>query len=550
MQYFHVAVAGTTEGKDENKTLLRKISNLLVEAQMRMEDVLPEEDSCQIRLFVQDRFTNEFWTQIAAENQMELRKIDEISTKKTDAPMVRVASNQELLVQADLFIALWDESFEGQEGAIWDLIQRSKEENIPCIWVSKKEPYRTYWAVVSYFEEYDKDDLRKYCTSIFCRESKPQQEKKVPLISLGEKLYTRFLRKYKATDIPDTYEKDVLLDRDGSLSDAAEEAVRTGLLDQFLKYDERALVYSSRYRASIYWRSILPFLATVFIAIGFYAETLFGFTILSTQCWEILAGIGFLLHAGVNLYAFYLSKNPQVQSWHADFLKNRVLAEVLRVYIHICPFGYSLNLRTLMDKCGIDMTQKSGIYGTLREILRKTENPEIKREKGARDDCLANLRLLVEDQLAYHQKSRKRYEKIADTLSRYGKAMFFAGFLIVVFRGILQFFMPAASWTFTRNGIALKSFVKSFANFLALFIPAWASYFTSKLSLGEFDFMKKNDEEMILCLEQCREILDAAQQHEVSDDMFQVIVEQVAVLQLSEVSGWRNETAKKIVSNI
>ncbi|MCD7820983.1 MAG: hypothetical protein LUG64_02060 [Clostridiales bacterium] len=555
MDYFQITVAGSATGNDEEIRMFSgKVTSLLTEVSMRLGDNSFHSGPEQIRLLAHDGLSDLFWDDIASINQLEIAHLSDNEQSVLADPLRRVNSYNQLLSQADLLILLWNESFSGDEGIMWDLIQKSHEMNIPCLWVSKKKPYKAYWTEFGYFEEYKSEYLKKYCDSYFFEEGIPYTEKKIPFLSLGEKLYARFMKKFRASDIPGSYEKDRMLDAEFFMQDNSSESVRKSLLGSFSTFDNSAIKNASKYRASIYFRSILPFIATAFIAVGFYSETLFGFAVNpeigGISLWLVVAGIGFLLHAGVNFYAFCLAKNNQIKRWHRNFLQNRILAEFLRVYIHICPFGYTMNPRTLMRKCGLDVSESSEILFRLRHALHETDPSGIAATESSRKECLSSLRLLVEDQILYHKKSVHRYEKIVEHLAKMGKYIFTAGFVIVLMRGVLQFSIFTFDIGISRNGIALKSFIRSAANFLALFVPAWASYYTSKLSLCEFDFMKQNDEDMVLRLEKCVEILDTFKDRDISEDVFNSVVEQVAVLMLSEVSDWRNEIAKKVITTI
>jgi len=555
VDYFQITVAGAAAGsEEEQKLLIGKVSNLLTEVKIRLNDHSSQSGPGRVRLFAYDGLSGSFWDDVAKVNQLEMTRFSDSQSPAGTDPMRRVISSSRLLAQADLLILLWDETFSGDEGIMWDLMQKSHEMNIPCLWVSKQKPHKAYWTEFGYFEAYAPEHLKEYCGSFFYEESAPEAEKKVPLLPAGEKLYARFMKKYRTASIPESYEKDELMDDEFSLADAAGEKTRKRLLASFSGYDSSAIRNASKYRASIYLRSILPFIATVFIAVGFYSETLFGFTVNpligGINIWLIVAGIGFLLHAGVNFYAFCLAKNNQIRQWHREFLQSRILAEFLRVYIHICPFGYTMNPRTLMHKCAMDASENPEIFYRLRLALHEAVLSDTGSTASTRKECLAGFRQLVEDQILYHEKSVRRYENIVAYLSKMGKYIFTAGFVIVLLRGVLQFSIFTFDIDFARNGIALKSFIRSAANFLALFVPAWASYYTSKLSLCEFDFMKRNDEDMVIRLKKCISILDTVKDRDVSEDVFHSVIEQVAVLMLSEVSDWRNEIAKKTLTAI
>ena len=79
------------------------------------------------------------------------------------------------------------------------------------------------------------------------------------------------------------------------------------------------------------------------LATGFYSETIFGFILkpfqINLNILSYIAGVGFFLHALINLYVYTMSKNHEMNSYKNQSLDNRFIAEFLRVGIHFSSFG-------------------------------------------------------------------------------------------------------------------------------------------------------------------------------------------------------------------
>ncbi len=111
---------------------------------------------------------------------------------------------------------------------------------------------------------------------------------------------------------------------------------------------------------------------------------------------------------------------------------------------------------------------------------------------------------LLTGQIAYHQDSVNQYSCLSRHLNNWYTAMFYAGFVIVVLRAFLQFYMSGHRLDFELplvNRAATQDFVSSFVNMLALLLPDWASYFESKNSLCNFGFNVENHKTMRALLE-------------------------------------------------
>jgi len=522
----------------------------------------------KVNLFSNPFMADDFWIDFAVREGMPLNVIipyevtsDEFqkllskasSVTNISADSYRSAGSGSVMAdwiadQVDLSVFLWNGREEFNSREIWTLIQSCKRNNIPSIWIDINSPENFYWVLDSYYDDYTKEKLEEYIAKLFSKSNNafdPPQNTKIPLWRLWGCFYDRFMNKYKAQIQPVPYITDKLMDKDPitEATDKNRELKRQKIAGWFHYFDSNAVAYSQKYRISIYLRSIMPFIATMILAVGFYAEGILGFVYKipydHINPWSILAGIGFLVHALIYYYMYKLSENQDVQSWHLRFIDNRFVAEVLRLTVHFAPFGIPVNYISSLNRFGNKILNKPHVSGELRRIIRSTETSNVKFDRSAADDLLDNLTHMIDDQIAYNDQVQKRYTAIVNGLKRFTTAIFTLGFAIVVLRGGLQFVLVYVKSDITRNGINLVSFIKSFANMLAMIIPAWASYFSLKLSLSNFEGLANNSRAMIDGLTLMKKMIeDEKKKTDTSFERIYAFSKDLSKLVLGEAVEW------------
>lgn len=461
------------------------------------------------------------------------------SVVQADSPLRSVIA-EALCDRADLLLMVWNEDVLEFQGASWELIQMAHQRRASCLWLSSKTG-RLYWPQSAYYETYTPDRLRQLC-QIFCQkgiEPADSGGKRIPLVSLGDALRRRYLKKYNASELGGEEATDRMLEDSFAMEKEHPEGTSAwkNILSHFRRFDQSALEFNSKYQAVIYWRAILPFIASAFIAVGFYAETLLGALGLPATLLIVVAGVGFLLHGLLNLYVYILSRNATIRQWHYNFVESRYIAEILRVLVHFAPFGISINLRKL---CG----SHRDVYLTVRRILEQEEPAVQKVDRSGVTAMLTHAGELLEAQIAYHTTSSRRYSKIVTRLDQWGRVAFALGFGVTLLRSLLQvsriFYIPQGS----VNGIGLSSLVSSAASMLALMVPAWASYFTSKASLCNFRYNYENHCRMAALLTEMQDRLNALEsmEQDIPIEALSMLAEEIAEIMLIEdAAPWREQ---------
>ena len=313
---------------------------------------------------------------------------------------------ENLCADVDMVIAAWDESPDAMDGAILDLLRMARRRKLPCIWVSERTG-KVFWPEETLFMPFSEDKLDRYLQTAAVPVLDPASHdygKKIPFLGIGMRLQSVFLKKYKAAASKVNPVEDYMLRPDYRLPDAYrnKEPLRKRIIEQFSIFDQAAIALNNKYQAVVYWQAILPFIITCFLAVGFYTETIFGAMSIQSTLLKVLAGIGFLMNAYLNLYKYRLDRSKTVRHWRTTFAEYRGTAELLRVLAHFIPFGLSLDLLYL---CGDD----PAVYRTVREIISDTEPGRTEVGQNTAKEILLHLKEMVDDQLSYHKVSEQRY---------------------------------------------------------------------------------------------------------------------------------------------
>ena len=387
---------------------------------------------------------------------------------------------ENLCADVDMVIAAWDESPDAMDGAILDLLRMARRRKLPCIWVSERTG-KVFWPEETLFMPFSEDKLDRYLQTAAVPVLNPASHdygKEIPFLGIGMRLQSVFLKKYKAAASKVNPVEDYMLRPDYRLPDAYrnKEPLRKRIIEQFSIFDQAAIALNNKYQAVVYWQAILPFIITCFLAVGFYTETIFGAMSIQSSLLKVLAGVGFLMNAYLNLYKYRLDRSKTVRHWRTSFVEYRGTAELLRVLAHFIPFGLSLDLLYL---CGDD----PAVYRTVREIVSDKEPGRTEVGQNTAKEILLHLKEMVDDQLSYHKVSEQRYAGVVKSLSKWSQYTFFVGFVFVFLRAAFNFVTVLHPVSSAPLGYTtIRTFSSTFANMLAMLLPAWAAYFSSKLS--------------------------------------------------------------------
>lgn len=450
---------------------------------------------------------------------------------------------------ADLVLMVWNEDVTEFSGASWELLHIAHKEKTPCLWISSATG-NVYWSLGSYYEKCNTATLDALCNTYRNAEIKPQEgtKKRIPLLPLGIALRNSFLNRHRAMKPETEPVIDRVLQDDFSMEkeEAGSESVRQIILGHFKRFDQNAIELNAQYQSVLYWRAVLPFLATAFLAVGFYAETVLSVTGMPADFRSWLAGIGFLIHGLLNLYVFFLARNKAVGEKHNAFLQNRYIAEVLRLLIHFVPYGIYTNLRKICDNN--DKTRAAIQSMTLGD------EPEVQQvNQKSILLVIGHVREMLKDQIAYHEESAERYRRIVERLDKWYKCIFTVGFVTVILRAVFQFYVSLFPLQGSINGVELNGYTRSFANMLALLLPAWASYFASKASLCNFRYNCDNHTRMAKEFSQILVQVEMIQgiQEDVPVEILNTLCEELAdVMIVGDTLAWERKYQGSTITNL
>lgn len=555
---FRVAAGGDLAGQPE---VIRRIDELTGQIKAYLFTEGNERD-IQIQWLVNPSYTGPGWKDKALAdhvpmhafqlNQEEDWSGECSSTVCADSAFRGLAADW-FCAKADIILLVWNEDVMERSGASWELMQHAYQKKAPCIWISSKDN-QIHWLQNGYYGEYNPEYLKTLCQNLLAEGTVSEEDmgKKIPFLELGNRLQQRFLHKYKANAVIQDSEGDCLLRDTYEFQEGTDSGreTRKKLLEEFERYDEKAIDLGGKYRAIMYWRAILPMIASLFLAVGFYAETLLGIIPFPWKIkpgpWAILAGFGFLIHGMLNLYVYLLSRDKLVKSWHKGYIDNRNFAEMYRVLIHFLPYGMSLNIRSLCSK-------RPEMYASVHRVVGELQPASFVLNASEAREMLKHVSEMLEDQLAYHRNSAARYSRVSEGLERWNRRLFAVGFAVVILRGVFQFFVAYMPLSGAVNGIAVNSYVRSFANMAALLLPAWASYFASKLNQCNYRYHARNHREMEQAvsaqLTRVRRLQDA--KGGIPLEVLNTLAEEIAELMLVEdTNEWYGKVAASSVTSL
>lgn len=560
---FHVGVLGAASAPKEAETL-ESIRTLFGEIRNSLSGYnnaaygLSGKDIA-IDLYADTRLCGAIWADAMDEKSMTLNFIDAAGKpEKADTPVPAasvtslngtcgrfdetVTALEWIVAQSDLILLLQDGDEKPDSNGVWSALS-GRLDGVFCVGIDAETPGNVRHMAGYFYEPFSAAQLSEYIGTLFSEApQQAEQTKETPffLSRLWHGCYRHFIKKYKAQVV---YE-------DNSVKSAPEQSPY--LEERFKAYDDEANKIAGEYREAIYFRSILPFLSCVFLAVGFYTETLLGivgkFQITTNggtlNVWMIVAGIGFLINGLIGAYTYLMSRSKAVNRRQSDFLNARYVAEFLRIAKEFDPAGVPVSPRFVRDR---------RLMAGIRSILRAREPHSYAVGRKNAEEIVSRSVALIDGQIQYHERTKARLKKIVDRLGAFREGVFWAGFGFVLLRGALQFAMPflATKIGGSHNDIAWVGFIRSFSNMLALVIPAWAVYFSSKLSLNNFSGLYDHSERTLRELRLLRHKAESlAKNQPISYEALMALPKDLLAAQMSEVDDWYAQTAARTVQRL
>lgn len=390
---------------------------------------------------------------------------------------------------SDVVFLLWDGTQSFQEGPLWTILQHCKQKHIPYYLINTQRMEDISFSSNSYYVPYSPQFVHDYVKELFKHEVSQEQLPKIRLLKLWESFYDKFVSHHNmdARELP----PDPMMKEDYFPADHPSAQNHNTLIRFYQHYNEKAYQASKKYRASIYFRSTLPFWAMVAIAIGTYIEPL-GQAIVDIPLWTILASCGFLMHALFNWYANDMSKNKHVDYLRTDFISSRFIAEYLRVLVHGEAYAIQLD-NVCMDTPLVDKS----VLAKLHHILRTQSQIDYIQTREEMNKAVINFREFIDNQTVYHQNCIKRYRRITKWLSHRSGILLLISMFVVIANSFLQFAVYLSHIEVFSWMLMFPEWGCTLVDAASLLIPACASYFTSKLTMNNFEWLYQNSVDMV-----------------------------------------------------
>ena len=541
-----IALVGEFPGLEE---LYRKIDLILEEMIAYLTD---EVKDCGIEFLLAPEYTGELWfdwlkkqkgavTILSMEKSTAFRDRD--GRRITIDTAFRNLIGESLCDRTDAMIALWNEKPYERKGATWEVLSLAYKKSLPCVWLSSVSQ-NVYCIHKSYYELYSPAKLREMtegftedCFLEELRDLKPGR-----FIQFCMKLRARYLARYKADQSRFEGKTDRILQDDfqPEAEDGFYEPVRQRLLQKFRVFDSNAIILNDCFQSVIYVRSILPFIATVFMAVAVNVNGILGKTFVggalgqteteysSVATW--IAAAAFFLHALINLFVYRLSKSERIGGYRADFVESRTLAELLRIMLHFKPYGIGLDLKKLCS--GNDKMKQY-----LGHLCDEEETSDVHIDGCAIRLALTRVDELLDEQIAYHKRSVVRYKGIVTSLTKWWENLAKISFAVVIFRSFFQAVLNSPGFA------AVQGLYGGIANLLAMILPAWAAYFSSKSAQNNFVYNYNNHSRMAEKLTELKERIDPLLLRDaIPMELVEVIIGELSDIMVAEDSAeWQRQ---------
>lgn len=541
MLMFRIAIAGDLPSEGGMHQEMREIYDQIC-SNLHLEN--HDKKDRQIWFLVSPIYTESSWEMWTARTGFPIKCFTSPEMEKWEARQTlclhtkqRHFIGERICADADLLLAVWDESSEAMNGAVLEILRMARRKALPCIWVSSRTK-KIFWPEETLYLPFSVDKLQNLCKEKMVPLLDPSLEKmkgkdrKIPFLGIGMRLQAAYLKKYKAAPPAVPPAEDQMLKESYEMPGffREQEPLRKKMLEKFKLFDQAAIRLNKKYLGVIYWQAILPFIITGFLALGFYSEDVLGALFIPKNVLIAFSGAGFLMNACLTLYKYRLDRSRTARRWQTTFVQYRGVAELLRVLIHFIPFGINLDLRKL---CSED----PAVFRTVRETAWDDRQGTVHAGRESAQEILLLLKEMVEDQLSYHELSVKRFSGIVKKLDKWAKVVFYTGLAFVVARGFLKLFIIIHPLSHEYIGnVPFNVFAGTSANMLAMILPAWAAYFSTKLSQCNYKYDLENHRHMVTSLRQISDQISMIEENflEVPLEYVSALGESVAQTMLGE----------------
>lgn len=378
-----------------------------------------------------------------------------------------------MLDYTDILLAFWDGKPSRGAGGTADIIELAEENGIPIICIDRNFTVNCNknlnWKMIirKYIERliipFDESDKNKTFPTIYFKEE--------TTLKKGWQLYNNLLKLFSTKKKVNMNDQNSIMksEIEDNYSDFSE--IKKYFNTYEIIADNRAIYYSNQYHSAGIFKCIIPLLATIALALGFYWNWAVKENIINV--------IGFLLQA-ILLYimARFIGINADKKQWHQKFIDYRILAECLRYKPFLMSYG--ITLRQIRIPAYNQNTNLSWINWYIRCIVRDYGLPNEKISEKSMNDILDLFRYdILDDQRNYHIEKAEKHKTIAHKLEKLSLLFFVLGAIVTLLRVIIHYVFIRSNIEWFPNVHCKLIRIPTLFNLLSLLFPAIGSVFAA-----------------------------------------------------------------------
>jgi hypothetical protein len=385
-----------------------------------------------------------------------------------------------LLEQTDILLAFWDGSPAKGPGGTGEIVEIAKEKSIPIIHINRN------MEVLCENERIWKKEVNRAIRHLLIPYDSILNKNTFPYLYFNEKLenrsyahlYDHIIKVFspKRDKKINSEKKSPIVSHESKIKSKEKQYFE----DFFKEADSLAIYYADYYRSAGVLRSLIPLLANISLAVGFYWRW--------GENSNIVNVIGFLFQA-VFLYWMVrvVGKKNEKSKWHQKFIDYRILAECIKNQSYVTILG--VTLRDIEISAYAENDSISWINWYLRNITRGIGLPNIIIDREIIEESIVNFnKELILDQMQYHKKSFDKISTVGKKLEKIGVLFFSSGALITVIRIVVHYacqINPSLIWLPNPGHKIIK--LPVFINMLSLLLPAFGAVMFSLGAQAGFD---------------------------------------------------------------
>jgi hypothetical protein len=449
-----------------------------------------------------------------------------------------------ILGQSDILVAIWDGKDSGKVGGTSDLIAFAMQHDIPIIWIDSSVGHPIKYMYGDKVESNWESELEAEVKDLLIPWGNNDENKE-----LYKKYINENIEKGSHAKLYDRFTNFILLQF--KKSPYSEDETRDDFYQKnYYRYyyatDRLAMIYRDLYRSCGILRQLLPFLASLGLALGFYGVLFGGPQNLSpaqTSMFNTISNIGFLLQALCFIMIIVLSKIENTFRWHKKFSDYRELSELIRQMEYLAPLGIVIKgVRAPAFNKDVNI---SWVNAQVRAIVRQAGLPDTTIDSRYLREHTAILNdKIVKGQIDYHKGNAYKMDTLSKRLEKFGLTIYFIGIFIVALR-FCEHTLITSSILTGLNPIE-KNYISNVFNMLSMVIPLFSALAFAVSSQEGFDRIKNMSKSMSVNLTCLNYMI--AKEDSINFNTYKNLSQHCADIMLSEFGDWNSFIKSKNIS--